>query len=515
MEDFKNNNFEQFLRSATDDFLMVPSKKVWYSIYNDLHPDRKWPSLAVCLFILCAVLYIGISNNNSLGNAARKASEENLQVIAKNYAKGNEINYMNPSATLATISKVKAAKKYLSLDLNENPYENTIAEIIQTVPADKVNDQLAEQNDNILFSEYDNINKPITTSKDKNIEIKNTFSNEDAAKSIITAAIEFPRSNKISKSKYKQNTIEENILVKITAPEEEPDNITSAKFTTENVTQDSHIIKNTIAQKVALSKTIANEEIALQEQNKNLRKAAARTKFKRNSSLSYYMTPSLGYRLINMRDGFKPSASYTQLSLAALQSVSLRDAPSLSLEAGAVFNYAIAKRLRIKTGLQFNYINYTTSGTKLPHPTQASVAVLNNNTAMIRGSEFSTDGNQTKFNHTSLQLSVPVGADFILVNGRRVKWYVGTSVQPTYNFGGNSLLMSADQKNLIRESSLKRNFNINIAAETFVSIGLKGGFSLNLGPQFRYQALSTYKKPYGYKENLITTGLKVGFTKGF
>ena len=93
MEDnFIKDDFEQFLKGNADEFLMVPQRKVWYSIYNSMHPDRKWPSLAVCLLILSAVLFIGISNNNSISDAARKAGAENLSSIARNRSNDNDNN---------------------------------------------------------------------------------------------------------------------------------------------------------------------------------------------------------------------------------------------------------------------------------------------------------------------------------------------------------------------------------------------------------------------------------------
>ena len=75
------DEFELFLKESADEFRMVPSRKVWYSLYNNLHPDRRWPSMAVCLLILTAVLYLGIANNNSLSSAAKKASSENLSYL--------------------------------------------------------------------------------------------------------------------------------------------------------------------------------------------------------------------------------------------------------------------------------------------------------------------------------------------------------------------------------------------------------------------------------------------------
>ena len=87
------DEFELFLKESADEFRMVPSRKVWFSLYNNLHPDRRWPSMAVCLLILTAVLYLGIANNNSLSNAAKKASSENFSNILHEKNTGNTVTF--------------------------------------------------------------------------------------------------------------------------------------------------------------------------------------------------------------------------------------------------------------------------------------------------------------------------------------------------------------------------------------------------------------------------------------
>jgi hypothetical protein len=85
MEDNNNKyDFEQFLRNSVDDFKMIPSRKIWYGIYNNMHPDRKWPSIAVCLVILSAIMFVGVANNNAISNATRRNTTENL--LANNIA---------------------------------------------------------------------------------------------------------------------------------------------------------------------------------------------------------------------------------------------------------------------------------------------------------------------------------------------------------------------------------------------------------------------------------------------
>ena len=67
------DNFEQLLKEKSDEFRMYPSKRVWHSIYNDLHPGRRWPSIAMSMLLIIALLLIGYLNtgdNNGAKNFA-------------------------------------------------------------------------------------------------------------------------------------------------------------------------------------------------------------------------------------------------------------------------------------------------------------------------------------------------------------------------------------------------------------------------------------------------------------
>ena len=118
------------------------------------------------------------------------------------------------------------------------------------------------------------------------------------------------------------------------------------------------------------------------------------------------------------------------------------------------------------------------------------------------------------FNKTT-QFSLPLGLDYQIGKKRNISWYAGASIQPSYVAAGNANLLSADARNYVKMPSLLRTWNANTSFETFVSIETKAGFSVNVGPQFRYQLLSTYSNDYNYSEKLYNIGIKLGITRGF
>ena len=92
-----------------------------------------------------------------------------------------------------------------------------------------------------------------------------------------------------------------------------------------------------------------------------------------------------------------------------------------------------------------------------------------------------------------------------------MRFGLATTVQPTYILGDRAYLITTDYKNYIEVPWLIRRWNVNTAFETFVTLqGAKTKWQI--GPQVRYQLLSSFISKYPVKENLFDFGLKVGVT---
>ena len=60
---FDIDDFEELLKERSDEFKMYPAKRVWYSIYNNIHPGKKWPSVATCVTLIAILLLVGYLNS--------------------------------------------------------------------------------------------------------------------------------------------------------------------------------------------------------------------------------------------------------------------------------------------------------------------------------------------------------------------------------------------------------------------------------------------------------------------
>lgn len=496
-QEFYRDEFEQMLKDTTEDFRMYPSRKVWHSIYNDLHPDRRWPSFAVCLLLLSAILYIGVANNNSISKRSRTlltAVNTNEKTIANQKNTNSDKKLKNNSDILQSNFDNTT---YSNLDQSQKDNYKNIATSNMDIP---VFEKLIQNDKNSLLT----TSASIAPHSDKNIinKINNSILiniiKEQSTETAKLAPIEEPNSaetnvipaNDISDFNIEKTAAESSVKTTVLT---ETKNTEKNKLLTANTDEKSWV-----------------EDFAFH----NVRN---RNKWKSNLSLQYYITPSIGYRELYKNNDFGPSNGLLLRMPDNANSVSQQAA--FNIEAGGSILMGLTKKIRLKSGFQINYSNYITHAHELQHPAQTVVLMndlhngsimpvsYNSNYGNVLGSNFS------KLNNKTLQISLPLGADYQIAGNEKIKWYMGATIQPTYILSGNAYLISTDYKNFVDEVSLLRNWNINTSIETFATINTGAGFNVNLGPQLRYQLLSTYSKAYTYTEKLYNIGFKLGITK--
>jgi hypothetical protein len=191
--------------------------------------------------------------------------------------------------------------------------------------------------------------------------------------------------------------------------------------------------------------------------------------------------------------------------------------PALGFELGSNVLYRASKRLNFKAGIQFNYSRYNIEAYS-SQPEIATIA-LNNNQPLLADtiSSYSSIRNLSGYAQEDLanqyfQLSMPVGIEFRVIGSDKLQLNVAGTIQPTYLLNRNSYLITTDYKNYMREPSLVRRWNVNGGLETYVSYHT-GSVRWQVGPQFRYQLLSSYSRKYPIKEQLMEYGFKIGVSK--
>ncbi|MEO7265150.1 MAG: hypothetical protein ABIW38_09570 [Ferruginibacter sp.] len=495
-KEYYTTDFEQLLKDATEDFKMYPSRRVWNSLYNNLHPAKRWPSLAVCLLLVTSILYIGVTNNNAINASSKFASSTRIW-IADNHLNSSTKDLGNEQVTEAVVDKTVAVK-----NKSLNNYEKFLAE------QDRVKQLLS------LNIRQENVNAYVDSKLPYNSQKESA-----AQSSVITisnvseANIQNPTS---ATSSTNSKTIEEKFAIN-DLPIDNPKEITSDN----RILETSANIKNKLTQ--SITESLNNPDKAWID-NYAFYNRNEKNKWKAKTSLEYYITPSIGFRDIGDNSTYKPGVNNSLVASTANGNLSkdVDQQAAVNLEAGAALLYSVSKKLRLKAGLQFNYTNYSINAYELKHPAQTSL-LLNDpitgnrprvqayNTLYANSPALSS----TKLNNNTVQLSVPLGFDYKIAGNNRIQWYAGATAQPTYVASGNAYLVSADMKFYVNDNSFIRHWNMNSAVETFISYKTNNGLIINAGPQIRYQLFSTYTKEYTYTEKLYNIGLKMGITRNF
>ncbi|HZF64663.1 MAG TPA: hypothetical protein VEZ55_09265 [Chitinophagaceae bacterium] len=240
-------------------------------------------------------------------------------------------------------------------------------------------------------------------------------------------------------------------------------------------------------------------------------------KQKKNSRFStmFFFAPTISYRKLSENKTYLRSspvgAPYSYAALYDVNSV-VTHKPDIGLEFGVTSKYDLTRNIKVRAGLQFNVNRYDIKAFKYV-PEVATIA-LNNR---YRPDSLNTLSNYRNFNggktdwlqNLYFQLSAPIGLEVRIKGDDKMYFGAASTIQPTYVIGDRAYLITADYKNYAQVPWLIRRWNVNTNLETFVAYSTRK-VKWQVGPQVRYQLLSSFASEYPVKENLFDFGLKVG-----
>jgi hypothetical protein len=210
---------------------------------------------------------------------------------------------------------------------------------------------------------------------------------------------------------------------------------------------------------------------------------------------------------------FTPTLSYRNVNDNKINDI-VPHKPAFGFELGTAAKYPISKNTKLRAGVQFNVNRYEIK----TWDSYAQFATIK----LVDGNKVGYVTKITNYNNLSgyqtnwlqnffLQVSTPIGVEVKLSGDEKVQFGMASTVQPTYLLGDKAYLISADYRNYIEEPNLVRRWNVNTSLETFVAYST-GHLNWQVGPQVRYQVLSSYLKKYPVKEHLFDFGFKIGIS---
>jgi hypothetical protein len=236
---------------------------------------------------------------------------------------------------------------------------------------------------------------------------------------------------------------------------------------------------------------------------------------RKKMSWQLFITPTVSYRKlsVNKSTDNTSAATYPFASLDDVNSAVIHK-PDLGLQIGVSGAYPITQAFRLRAGFQFNINRYDIRA----YAFNGEVATidLNGGNGNNSISTWTYYRNYAGYKSDWLKnyyfsVSVPVGAELKLFGNTKTNFGIAGTLQPTYILKDRAYLISTDYKNYAEVPRLVRHVNLNTSFETFVNY-TSGKTKWQIGPQVRYQLLSSFHNNYPIKENLFDFGVKVGVT---
>lgn len=448
---FYSENFENFLKGHADKFKMTPSKKVWHGIYNDLHPGTRWPSVAMSIVFIFTLVIIGHLNTNNGHNTPLH-------------------NVTSLPATSHHTSNLVQHKK------TSHPAKHSYTQGI--INGD--NSTTANTGDNDPNTNQLSVIKSIQPSSNTIISLPN---------------INEKNNNAVSENKNEIPIIIENSVTKTSSLNND---VTKSSQHLNDIMNEERSENTTSNINKEINPTIKEPAKKLQPQanGDNIRKPSRIS----NVTWTYYLSPSFSYRYLS--DDVNNFVVHK---------------PRIGYEAGTEMSFKIYKKLSFTTGLQLNFSGYKIRANNA-HPIMATLT-LNGETPgqnsiyySISHYSNSTASDFTRLKNYSFQASLPIGLQYVLAENDNIKFSAAATFQPSVIIAKQAYLLSSDKKNYLKASDLLRNWNMNTSFTTYVSFS-SNSLNWQIGPQVRYQLLSTYSNRYQNKEHLVNYGFRIGISK--
>ncbi|MBC7874693.1 MAG: hypothetical protein H7Y01_11880 [Ferruginibacter sp.] len=469
---FNNGDFEQFVKQNADQYRMFPSDKVWKGIHNTLHTRNRWYGIGLALLLLTTgvvtwVMLIPSGKNGQVVSTLPKITVQ--QTVPEKMPAAAVV--IVPAKAPASKNSFVVATGNIREDIFLNDNTGTEPSIIAETGISTVEE--------VAY------NNPVPVTK---VEV--THQPESAVKT--TPAVKQVLHNK--------------------------------SFTTPVLplhTNSFSAINNTdnreTAAPLAGEKSIEKTNL-FPFSNDNAASSFTQLRKRKKIELQVYFTPTISYRELKENKAFINSTrNATNGSTNAYYYSDINNVvthkPDIGLQVGFNMGYPLSRNIKLIGGLQFNVSKYDIRA--YTHTSEVATIALStaaggSNTVSALSTYRNVGGYAANWLHNLyFSASVPVGLE-LKVQGKR-KSYLGVSgtVQPSYVLSNRAYLLSTDYNNYAEIPSLIRKWNINTGFEMFAGY-TTGKLQWRVGPQVRYQVMSSFQKKYPVQEHLFDFGLKMG-----
>lgn len=195
--------------------------------------------------------------------------------------------------------------------------------------------------------------------------------------------------------------------------------------------------------------------------------------------------------------------------------------PGFGFDASGSILYRLTRNLSVKGGLQFNFTRFPIkayadngSGASSGTTTLQSPYGIMMDSISSTGMPMARSGkeNSITIDNDYYQLSAPVGFELRVLGNEQLQFNLAATIAPSYLLNSTSYMLSSGYTRYDKRPEMYRRLNFYASAEAFLSYRV-GNIRWQVGPEFRYQLLSSYTSQAGISEYLKSYGLKIGITK--
>jgi hypothetical protein len=482
------DDFEQFLRNQADKHRMYPSDQIWRNINQQLHGNSRWPALTFAAILTGALLTAGLIFLHPEKDLFKLPTVAVTETTSSNTIATGTKNVQTPATVDITSLKPVDEKTVIY------PFSTPV---------------LVAQADEYVYSNP----AVVQIAAVETALLSGPVKNEIANSAIVNANLNFsdksiqPVVEQIFVSS-KNNIAETTLGSGVGISDDDVETIDATK---------TAITSSLEYESINAGNNIGNE---IPEAFWADEKAIGNKKKTNRFSVQIYGGSNISYRRLSEPESYDYHFPYNPaITTDPRKNVNnyVSQRAAIGFEFGTAVAYALTDRLKIKAGIQFNLRQYNIDAFK--SVVEPAVLLISNSSTfapdsvMVYSSIRNNVGSKAiTLQNRYYQIGIPVGIDWTFVEGRKVNFSLGATVQPTYQLNTNMYMITSDYKNYVQQPDMVRRWNFNAGAEAMANFNA-GGLKWQVGPQLRYQMTPTQSKSLSVHEHLIDYGVKVGIIK--
>ncbi len=569
---FYSDDFEQLIRGKTEQYKMYPSENVWKGVHNSLHTKRKWFIGSMALLVT-GILYLSGKEliapsahaalaHKAIGAAGVTADPTAADAVADpTRTSPAEDSPHNSFATLRPNNTAGTSIRRVGSSGGSTGFSITISNVVISQPdiAQLLSHLAAVGQAPVLIAATgmtaseaaakttgDDATEPglldswLVKSSSENVAVRKTAD-------VVAVA---GRSNSETSANSGVNGLRETADIAAASKQAPADAgnddaavrsvLESLSYKTQQrISSNNHlahtkagnagfigsdVLPDSIGTSSAQASTAAIGENADRQRLNWLHDYAVytlpTTPVKGRILLQFTLTPTVNYRSLSGGNYPTPkNAEGAPLPSTHPEGVQnwVNLSPGFGFEFGTNILYRVTRNLSIKGGLQFGFSRYQMPA-YISKPQQSNSTLqtyygyyTDSLTSMTNSGSYSGKLTETITNNF-YQLAAPIGFELRILGNEQLQFNIASTIQPSYQLNTNSYMLSSDYSTYTKQPTMYRKWNLSGEVEAFLSYQT-GPLRWQIGPEFRYQMLSTYISNYSINENVKGYGLKIGITK--